>query len=669
MPKYSIKWKLTITAVLLCLILPVISQSTPQESIITDNGYDTVNLKRVIKDIHSKTINDVEYDPKHGYFVTCSDDDTVGIFNFNTGENIDYLYEYYNSVRDVSLNSKYSLMATADNDGFIMVYKYPEIVKLEMIYAHNYSVSSVIFTYDNKRLISAGDDGLVKIWDVRDNFNIIHIIEAHDDYITNLACDRQSRYLVTASEDNTLKVFDLSTFQLIHTLEGHIDYIRGVDITPNGEYIVSGDDSGMIIVWKTSTGKIVHKLTRHDDFIRCIKITPEGNRFIACSDDKTVTLWHIQSGRLVRVYTGLSDWVYSGDITPDREFIITVNDDYRAEILPYSIDGFRKAITDSHFSSEQLYNKHPAQINIKSLFHRKDFSEDITAISDIDKSGKMVTGYSDGSISIWEVGEKGIKGLSTIQAHDAYIDLLKVTPHGSYIVSSSYDRSVRIHNINGSLDQYIDTRRKVSDFVISADSVYLIYTDISPAVYVWDMERRAYIYKLKLQTQPATLSISSDGSSFLIGYTNGLVESYDLSSGDLRMKLKMTFPIRHIISLSDRLILTDGQSIIKMVQLTGEGHATHDKGFPFYSTIRLLASVGDTNIGIDRKSNIHNGYILTLDEYGILIIWHISKDGILPVRKVKISQTKVKHAVYDKYSLLLLTIDENDKASAYRLFD
>jgi hypothetical protein len=106
-----------------------------------------------------------------------------------------------------------------------------------------------------------------------------------------------------------------------------------------------------------------------------------------------------------------------------------------------------------------------------------------------------------------------------------------------------------------------------------------------------------------------------------------------------------------------------------MVHLTNEGHATHDKGFPFYSTIRLLNNVGDTDIGIDSKSNLHNGYILTLDEYGILIFWHISKDGILPVRKVRISQTKVKHAVYDKDSLLLLTIDENDKASAYRLFD
>jgi len=650
---------------LLIITIPLVRESSAQENVFSHNGYATVNLKRVIDNLHTETINDIEYDPKHDYFITCSDDESAGIFDFTTGENIDYLYEYYNDVRDIALNSNYTLLATADNDGFIMTYKYPEIVKLKMIYAHNYSVSSVIFTYDNSRLISAGDDGLVKIWDVNDNFNIIKIIEAHNNYITKLSCDRWAHFLITASEDKTLKVFDLNSYQLLHTLKGHIDYIRGASISPNGEYIVSGDDSGMIIIWETSTGRVIHKLTHHDDIIRDINITPDGKGFVACSDDRTVSYWDLQTGDLIRVYEGLSDWVYSVDFKTDLEYIITVNDDYRAEVLPFSIDGFKKAIGDSNFGSNEQ-NKHNSvlsQINKLSVFD--NIIQDPTAVSYNDKDKILALSFANGDISLFNVNRNNLNEMGSIDAHDAYINLLKLSPDGRLIISSSYDGSIQIRGINGKILQVIESKRRVNNLIVSSDSRFLVFSDISPSLYIWDMKNKVFTLKKSLHNQISHISFSEDNNTLLICLINGEIISYDVSKNEWGVKTDTPYPVRNLISYNDKLIISDGTSDLRMISLSNVSEKT-GQNFLFYSKIKITGKIYNPDkIKDGYDKNIK--YFFSLDEYGIIIFWNVMKNGILPVKKLKISQSKIKHAVYSIQSGKLLVITDDNILLTFRI--
>ena len=309
-----------------------------------------VTLKRTIEHIHTESINDVEYDPLHNYFVTASDDDTVGIFDFDTGENIDYI-QCYSNVLDVALNNDYSLLATCDNKGHMIIYKYPELIALKTIFAHYDSGRSLTFSSDGTKLISAGDDGLVKIWDVTDDFNILCVIEAHSDFITKVVTDANSNYIVTASEDNTLKVFDFTTHELLRTLTGHIDYIKGLDISSNGGYIVSGDDSGRIIIWNSHTGELLHTLTHHNDYIRSIDVSDDGKYFIASSDDGTISVWETSTGEFIRLYAVELDWVYDAIITTNGDYVIAVDDGYDAIILPFSQKAFEDASTDSRFKA------------------------------------------------------------------------------------------------------------------------------------------------------------------------------------------------------------------------------------------------------------------------------------------------------------------------------
>ena len=72
-----------------------------------------------------------------------------------------------------------------------------------------------------------------------------------------------SKKIITGSEDNTLKVWDISG-KLLHTLRGHFAGIRTISISPNNNLIISGSEDYNIRIWNMETGRILKVLQDHE---------------------------------------------------------------------------------------------------------------------------------------------------------------------------------------------------------------------------------------------------------------------------------------------------------------------------------------------------------------------------------------------------------------------
>ena len=75
--------------------------------------------------------------------------------------------------------------------------------------AHENTINDVKFSQSNPHLIgTASDDSNYKIWDIRTNKLIQHYT-SHTQSINSVAFHPCGNYLLTASNDSTLKIFDL----------------------------------------------------------------------------------------------------------------------------------------------------------------------------------------------------------------------------------------------------------------------------------------------------------------------------------------------------------------------------------------------------------------------------------------------------------------------------
>jgi WD40 repeat protein/N-acetyl-anhydromuramyl-L-alanine amidase AmpD len=188
---------------------------------------------------------------------------------------------------------------------------------------HTKAINSVAFSPDSRRIVSASDDGTLRIWDAKNGAQIGPPLEGHGKPVLGVAFSPNGERIVSAGEDNTLRLWNARTGKpLGDPLQGHSDYVTRVAFSPDGSRIVSGSRDGTLIVWDAGAGQptIAWRAT-HESWVTSVAISPDGRLIASGALDNNVKLWDSMTGRLVAVLGGHGSTVQSVTFSPDGKRI------------------------------------------------------------------------------------------------------------------------------------------------------------------------------------------------------------------------------------------------------------------------------------------------------------------------------------------------------------
>ena len=129
---------------------------------------------------------------------------------------------------------------------------------------HAAPIASVAFSPDGRYVLSGSQDHTLKLWDVYSGHEI-RSFNGHTQAVSGVAFVPGSRFAVSGSWDSTLKIWDVTTGEEIRSLEGHTDKVTSVSVTADGRYILSGSQDHSMIVWRLHSGS-KHKVLRGHKF-------------------------------------------------------------------------------------------------------------------------------------------------------------------------------------------------------------------------------------------------------------------------------------------------------------------------------------------------------------------------------------------------------------------
>jgi WD40 repeat protein/post-segregation antitoxin (ccd killing protein) len=135
------------------------------------------------------------------------------------------------------------------------------------------------------------------------------------------------RRVVSASEDQTLKVWDLESGRAVATLKGHADWVSACAVTPDGQRVVSASGDKTLKVWDLKSGRVLATMEGHADVVRTCAVTPDGLRVVSASEDKTLKVWGLESGHALATLDGHAGWVNACAVTPDGLRVISASND------------------------------------------------------------------------------------------------------------------------------------------------------------------------------------------------------------------------------------------------------------------------------------------------------------------------------------------------------
>jgi WD40 repeat protein len=99
--------------------------------------------------------------------------------------------------------------------------------------------------------------------------------------------------VVSASDDRTLKVWELASERAVATLQGRTHKVNACAVTPDGRHVVSASDDQTLKVWELASGRAVATLQGHTDTVNACAVTPDGRHVVSASEDKTLKVWNL----------------------------------------------------------------------------------------------------------------------------------------------------------------------------------------------------------------------------------------------------------------------------------------------------------------------------------------------------------------------------------------
>ena len=280
------------------------------DRIITLRHLQTGRILRTLTG-HSGSIYALSLSPDGRTLVSGSRDKTLRVWNFNTVGN-------YNSISPTSRVISDALMYT--------------------LTGHADSINTIAISPDGQLLVSGSEDNTIKLWDLQTG-ECLATLEGHEAGVRAVAISPDAQLLVSGSADNTIKLWQLPDHASesicpdpIYTLTGHTDWVKCLAISPDGQLLASGSQDKTIKLWHLETGEIKSTLVGHWGEVNCIAISPDGQTLTSCSWDETICLWHLGSLKQLHSLSGHQGAIACFAISPEGQPLVSSSWDHTMRV-------------------------------------------------------------------------------------------------------------------------------------------------------------------------------------------------------------------------------------------------------------------------------------------------------------------------------------------------
>ncbi|NXH21612.1 STRN protein, partial [Bucco capensis] len=317
-------------------------------------------------------------------------------------------------------------------------------------------------TYD----IANNKDALRKTWNPK------FTLRSHFDGIRGLAFHPVEPVLITASEDHTLKMWNLQKtapakksasldVEPIYTFRAHTGPVLCVVMSSNGEQCYSGGTDGLIHGWNTTNPNIDPydsydpsvlrgAFVGHTDAVWGLVFSGAHQRLLSCSADGTIRLWK------------------ATEIAP----ALNIFNDNQEMGIPLSVD---LVSSDPSLMVASFNSGHTSIFNMETQQRILTLESSVdTTVSSSCQINRVIshptlpisiTAHEDRHIKFYD-NNTG-KLIHSMVAHLDAVTSLAVDPNGLYLMSGSHDCSIRLWNLESKtcIQEFTAHRKKFDESI------------------------------------------------------------------------------------------------------------------------------------------------------------------------------------------------------------
>ncbi|HEU4937327.1 MAG TPA: TIR domain-containing protein [Vicinamibacterales bacterium] len=564
--------------------------------------------------------------PDGAFVVTAHYDGILIVWDASTGVERHRLSGHASWVRGCAVSPDSTFIVSASFDRRAHVWNAATGELIRVLSGHTDGVTHCAVAPDNRMIVTASLDASIRIWDVATGNPVRTIAEqwaetkggwlesrfgGHLAAVWHCAISPDGSCLVSASSDQTLKVWQIATGKELRTLAGHTAAVQGCAFSRDGNLIASAGGDGDLRIWEAASGAV--RLAIHVDggpLTSCVFTADNNSVVVGCSDG-FVRIYDVQTGDEQARYSGHTDIVNHCAVSDDGAFIVSASMDATAKLWDRSLSsrpswdrsarGWINAcargqddliVTGGADAQSHIWDAATGTVRQTLIGH----SQSVRACAVSPDSRRVATGSADKSVRVWNVRTGAVDAV--LHGHRDWVNCCDISPDGTLLISGSADKTLRVWDLVSGTRRLTITAHtdSVNQCRFSRDGQFFVTTSSDGAMKLWRVEavREAWespsvdglttVDEWNRKLMPLTLAghatsvddcvIGNDSSCLVSASSDGTIRVWNAAAGALR--LTISAHDRHVtgcsISPDDRrLASVSSDSTLKVWDLRN-GH-------------------------------------------------------------------------------------------------
>jgi len=119
----------------------------------------------------------------------------------------------------------------------------------------------------------------------------------HGAGVNSVAFSRDGRWIVTASQDHTARIWDAGTGREVGAPLQHDGAVNDAEFSPDGTTVVTAGQDGTVSIWDAASGRPRLPPLRQSAGVAQVAFSPDGKRIATAGEDQTARIWDVATGR------------------------------------------------------------------------------------------------------------------------------------------------------------------------------------------------------------------------------------------------------------------------------------------------------------------------------------------------------------------------------------
>lgn len=404
---------------------------------------------------------------------------------------------HHGPITKLVFNPNSTIIASGGTDSSIRVWNHAQKVCLASLKGCQGVISVIVFhpDPDEKTIIAAGDDSKIIGWDFTTR-QVTMALEGHFSKVTSIAYAQDRQFLVSASRDKVIILWNLTTKTQVRTiplyesiegaivLKSNIKLPNSYKCDPKKVYVATGGEEGVIKVWElteakliyTQTNSMVTKASEGELSITQLLYNEKNSLITVVSADHNIMIHNLSTffctKQLIGFNDDILDIIFVGK--KNRYLAVATNSNdikiydtldmncklmkgHTAVVLALSSMG-NYILSSGRDNTVRLWKLNPADFSVQCIGvgNRHTGAVGSVAFGHISRT-TFVSASQDTCIKLWALPKKlddvnaanenetvELNCIATQIAHEKDINCVCISPNDKMIASCSQDKTAKL---------------------------------------------------------------------------------------------------------------------------------------------------------------------------------------------------------------------------------